>query len=72
MLIPLRETKHRGDIVEFWIECVIRGGLLEENEWYETEIDRCTERLQLSTVLAEYQPATVVGYEDRMSGVGEK
>jgi hypothetical protein len=50
VLISLRETKNRGDVMDFWIERVIRGGLLEKDEWLETEIDHRMEYLKLSII----------------------
>ena len=53
ILISLRETKNRGDVVEFWIERVIKGGLLKQHEWFETEVDHWMRKLKLSIVFPE-------------------
>jgi hypothetical protein len=50
VLISLRETKNRGDVVEFWIERVIKGGLTEKQEWYEVEVDHWMKHLKMSIV----------------------
>jgi hypothetical protein len=50
VLISLRETKNRGDVIDLWIERVIRGGLKEKEEWLETEIDHRMKRLKLSII----------------------
>jgi hypothetical protein len=50
VLISLRETKNRGDVVEFWIERVIKEGLLKEDEWFETEIDHLMRKLKLAII----------------------
>jgi hypothetical protein len=50
ILISLRETKHRGDVMELEVERVVRNGLTKEEEWLETEIDHRTLRLSLSVI----------------------
>ena len=50
VLISLRETKNRGDVIDLWIERVIRRGLREKEEWLETEIDHRLKRLKLSII----------------------
>jgi len=50
VLISLRETKNRGDVVELWIERTIKDGLLKEHEWFETEIDHWMKHLKLSII----------------------
>ena len=56
VLISLRETKNRGDVIELWIERAIRGGLLREHEWIETEIDHLMKHLRLSIVFPVGRP----------------
>ena len=56
VLISLRETKNRGDVVELWIERVIEGGLLEEREWFETEIDHLMKALRVSIIFPRGRP----------------
>lgn len=56
VLISLRETKNRGDVIELWIERVIREGLLEEREWFETEIDHLMRKLQLAIIFPKTRP----------------
>jgi hypothetical protein len=50
ILISLRETKDRGDVIDLWVERVIEDGLLKEQEWLETEIDHWMKRLTLSII----------------------
>ena len=58
ILISLRETKNRGDVIELWVEREIEGGLLENLEWLETEIDHWMEHLKLSIIFPEDRPCT--------------
>ena len=57
ILISLRETKNRGDVVEFWIERVVKWGLVEEEEWLETEIDHQMKHLKLSVIFPLERPS---------------
>ena len=50
VLISLRETRNRGEVVEFWIERVIKGGFTQPDEWLETEIDHWMKELKLSII----------------------
>ena len=50
VLISLRETKNRGDVIDLWIERVIIGGLKANDEWLETEIDHRMKCLKLSII----------------------
>lgn len=56
VLISLRETKNRGEIIELWIERVIRDGLLKRQEWFETEIDHLMKELKLAIVFPKTRP----------------
>lgn len=56
VLISLRETKNRGDIVELWIQRVIRGGFLHAPWWLETEVDHLTRQLRLSILFPKQRP----------------
>jgi hypothetical protein len=56
ILISLRETKNRGDVIDLWIERVIKGGYLEQDEWLETEVDHWTEHLKLSVIFPQERP----------------
>lgn len=56
ILISLRETKNRGDVVELWIERGIRGGFDNTEEWLETEIDHLMKKLQLSIIFPKSRP----------------
>ena len=50
VLISLRETKNRGDVIELWIERGISRGFLAQDEWFETEIDHWMKKLKLSII----------------------
>ena len=53
ILISLRETKNRGDVMEWWIQRVIKDGFTNEQEWLETEIDHWTKKLSLSIIFPQ-------------------
>ena len=50
VLISLRETKNRGDVIDLKVERVVKGGLLERDEWLETQVDHWMKRLKLSVI----------------------
>jgi len=56
VLISLRETKNKGDVLELWIERVIKGGFLEEQEWFETEIDHWMNQMRVSIIFPKGRP----------------
>lgn len=68
VLISLRETKHRGDVVEFWIERVIKRGLLKGHEWYETEINHWMKNLKLSIIFPKKRPCRRATLSRRSTG----
>ena len=68
VLISLRETKNRGDIIEFWVERVIKQGLLQEFEWLETEIDHWTKDLKLSIIFPKERPCRRATLSRRSTG----
>jgi hypothetical protein len=68
ILISLRETKNRGDEVEFWIERVIRNGFPGEQEWLETEIDHWMMQLKLAVVFPRDRPARRATLSRRSTG----
>ena len=53
VLISLRETENRGDVLELWIERVIRNGLLQKQEWLETEIDHLMKTLKMAVIFPQ-------------------
>ena len=55
ILISLRETKERGDVIDLWVERIIRDGLLKDQEWLETEVDHWMEHLTLSNIFPQGQ-----------------
>jgi hypothetical protein len=56
VLISLRETKNRGDVMRLWVQRVVKGGLFSNNEWLETEIDHVMSRLKLSIIFPRARP----------------
>lgn len=56
VLISLRETKNRGDVMEFLVERAIASGFLSSAEWLETEVDHLTSRLQLTIRFPKGRP----------------
>jgi hypothetical protein len=68
VLISLRETKNRGDMIELWIERVIHDGLLEEHEWLETEVDHIMQHLRLSVVFPRGRPCRRATLSRRSTG----
>lgn len=56
VLLSLRETKNRGDVLELSIDREIAGGFLQKSEWLETEVDHLTSRLRLSIVFPKARP----------------
>ena len=71
VLISLRETKNRGDVLELWIERVIRNGLLQKQEWFETEIDQLmrTSRLREAGLAGKGDTAVVPTARADVAGV---
>ncbi len=61
VLISLRETKNRGDILDLWVHRVIRGGFRQADEWLETEIDHLTKHLKLSILFPKNRPCGRAG-----------
>ena len=68
ILISLRETKNRGDVIELWIERVIRDGLLQKQEWFETEIDHLMKNLRLSIIFPKERPSRRATLSRRSTG----
>jgi hypothetical protein len=56
ILISLRETKNRGDVIHLWVERVIKNGFLQQDEWLETETDHWTEHLKLAVIFPQERP----------------
>jgi hypothetical protein len=55
-------------VVEFWIERVIKGGVTEEHEWFETEIDHWMRSLKLSVVFPKERPCRRATLSRRSTG----
>ena len=68
VLISLRETKNRGDVMEFWVERTIKQGLLQQTEWLETEIDHWTKDLRLSIMFPKERPCRRATLSRRSTG----
>ena len=68
VLISLRETKNRGDVMEFWVERTIKQGLLQQTEWLETEIDHWTKDLRLSIIFPKERPCRRATLSRRSTG----
>lgn len=46
----MRETKNRGDDLDFRIEREIKDGLTEDSEWLETDVDHLMRQLKLTII----------------------
>jgi hypothetical protein len=67
-LISLRETKNRGDVIEFWVERVVTRGFLEDHEWLETEIDHWMHHVRLSIVFPQERACRRATLSQRSTG----
>lgn len=56
ILISLRETKNRGDVIDLWVERIVKEGFMREEEWLETEVDHLTEQVKLAVVFPIERP----------------
>ena len=60
ILISLRETKNRGDVVDFNIERTVTGGFTKPNEWRQVMLEHRTRRLRIavtaSSVVTQLRP----------------
>lgn len=56
ILISLRETKNRRDVIDLWIERIIKEGFLTDEEWLETEVDHLTEHVKLAVIFPYERP----------------
>ena len=68
VLISLRETRNRGDVVELWIERVIRNGFLKKEEWFETEIDHLMRTFKRSVIFPKKRPCRRATLSRRSTG----
>jgi hypothetical protein len=50
LLISLRETKNRGDVLEFYIERKVRDGFTQTEEWHQAEMRRHARLLQMAVI----------------------
>lgn len=76
ILISLRETKNRGDKVEFRIERTVKNGFTKEKEWLEAETRYPTRRLRMRIVFPRSRPclgATLIERrKDKTTQLGER
>lgn len=56
VLISLRETRNRGDVVEFQIERKVKNGFTKAEEWQQAEIRHRTHRLQMAVIFPISRP----------------
>lgn len=56
ILISLRETKNKGDIEEFFIERTVLNSLIQNIEWYQTEIGASTRMLKMMVIFPQNRP----------------
>ncbi|MFW6116385.1 MAG: hypothetical protein ACOC6F_01540 [bacterium] len=68
ILISLRETKDRGDVIDLWVERVINNGLIKDHEWLETEIDHWMKHLTLSIIFPRDRPCRRATLSRRSTG----
>jgi hypothetical protein len=54
--------------MELWIERVVRGGFLEQEEWLETEVDHWMRDLGLSIMLPPERPCRSATLSQRSTG----
>ena len=50
VLISLRETKNRGDVLRFTIHRKVLRGFTHKDEWWETEVYHKTRRLKIAVI----------------------
>jgi hypothetical protein len=58
VLISLRESKNRGDVIDQETRRLIKGGFLGQEEWLETQVDHPVKRLCLSLLLPAQRRAS--------------
>jgi len=68
ILISLRETKDRGDVIELWVQRAIEHGLIKNQEWLETEIDHWMKHLKLSIIFPQKRPCQRATLSRRSTG----
>jgi hypothetical protein len=56
VLISLRETKHRGDTEDFYIERKILRGFTKKEEWWQIEMRHQTRSLKLTIIFPKQRP----------------
>ena len=66
ILISLRETKGRGDVLDFLIQRQVRGGFTRAHEWWETEIYHRTQHLSVAIVFPRGRPCARATVTERV------
>lgn len=56
ILISLRETKGRGEVLEFNSERKIKDGFTTESEWFQIELNYKTRQLRMATIFPKKRP----------------
>jgi hypothetical protein len=67
ILISLRETKNRGDIVDFHIDRTIKDGFVRPTEDYQVDIDHYTRKLSLTVVFPKERTPKQIRIIERKS-----
>ena len=56
ILISLRETKNRGDVLDFNIERTVTGGFTKPNEWRQVMLQHRTRKLRIAVIFPRERP----------------
>jgi hypothetical protein len=56
ILISLRETKNKGDVVDFNIERKVTGGFTKPNEWRQVMLEHKTRKLRIAVIFPKDRP----------------
>lgn len=60
ILISLRDVKHKGDIVTFYIQWKIRNGFLKDNGFWVSDINHCTKRIKTNIIFPQVRPPRIL------------
>lgn len=76
ILISLRETKHRGDVEDFYIERKLTNTFTREEEWWQIEMQHRTRSAKLAVVFPKKrhcrQAVVIEGTRDRTVHLGPR
>jgi len=56
LLISLRETKSKGDVVDFSFQRKVKGGWTKKQEWFQVELKHKTDVMRASVVFPKGRP----------------